>query len=346
MPKNKNQMARIGTLNECFSNKGTYWSIPQLIEKIFQRTDISVKERTIKLDIQEMRESSQLNYHAPIEYCRTNRGYHYTNPNYSIDKIPLSTQDIKALELAASTLKQYQYIPIMAEFTTTIDKIIRVVNRAKQSDHASILDFIEFEKTPVALGIEHIDSIIDAIINKYPLELVYQKFGHATSPGRTFHPYFLKEYRNRWYVVGLNQSKSKIQTFGLDRIKELTKSRSPYMLNTSIDSKEYLGRCIGINLVDGKPSRVVLRFSANEGHYLKTQSLHRSQEIIEDDPEKGLTLEFDLIINYEFTGILLSYGSDVEVLEPKSLAKKIVEISERTIKQYGNKRKQNVPSLY
>jgi predicted DNA-binding transcriptional regulator YafY len=334
MPNNKNQMARIKTLNECFSLKGSYWSIPQLIDEILEKTDIVVKERTVELDIQNMRTSPQLKYNAPIAYCKSNKGYHYTDPNYSTDKIPLNKTDIKSLELAASTLKQYQYIPIMTEFTATIDKIIRVVNRAKQSNHASILDFIEFEKTPVALGIEHIDTIIDAVLDSHVLDLVYQKFGHPASISKPFHPYFLKEYRNRWYVIGLNGASAKIQTYGLDRIIRLTKSKAVFIKNTVIDSKEYLGRCVGINLQEGLTSRVVLRFSAKEGHYLKTQALHKSQEIIEDDPVKGLTLKYELIINYEFTGILLGYGSDVVVLEPKSLADKIVEISKRVISQY------------
>lgn len=335
MPQNKNQLARVRVLNECFAQQGTYWSISRLIEEIFAKTDLDVKERTIKMDIQAMRESSQLRYLAPIAYCRDNRGYYYSDPNYSIDKIPLNQKDIKSLELAASTLKQYQYIPIMKEFTTTIDKIIRVVNRAKQKDHASILDFIEFEKTPVAQGIEHIDGIIDAILSQSPLELVYQKFGHAPSPSTVFHPYFLKEYRNRWYAIGFNGKNNKVQTYGLDRVRALNKSNAPFVANTTIDSKEYLGRCVGINLENGITTRVILRFTAKEGHYLKTQSLHKSQQVIDDNPDSGLTLSYDIIINYEFIGILLSYGSDVVVLEPRSLAEKIVQISKRVINLYA-----------
>ena len=67
----------------------------------------------------------------------------------------------------------------------------------------------------------------------------------------------------------------------------------------------------------------------------QTQALHKSQKIIEDNPQKGLLLEYDLIINYEFIGILLSYGSDVKVIAPASLADKVVEISKRNIKQYS-----------
>lgn len=79
---------------------------------------------------------------------------------------------------------------------------------------------------------------------------------------------------------------------------------------------------------------VKLFFSPKEGHYIKSQPIHKSQKIIQDHPENGLLLEYKLIVNYEFIGIILSYGSDVKVMEPISLANKIVEISKRNIKQY------------
>ncbi len=333
MPQTRKPTARYKVINECLSRPGSYWTKQQLLDKISE-IDIDIKDRSIEGDLHLMRHCQQLKYNAPIEYCKRNKGYHYTDPDYSIDKLPLNQADILALELAGTTLKQYQYIPIMKEFTTIIDKIIRVVNRAKQSDHESILDFIEFEKTPVAIGLEHIDIVIEAIQKKISLNLSYQKFGFEVSPTQILHPYFLKEYRNRWYVIGYNESKRKIQTYGLDRVKSLTASTAEHIPNAQIDTREYLGNCIGINLMDNEIEVVRLLFTPKEGHYLKTQALHKSQTVIEDCPERGLTLEYQLIVNYELIGIILSYGSDVKVLEPKTLQDKILEILDRTKKRY------------
>jgi predicted DNA-binding transcriptional regulator YafY len=333
MPQTRQPTARYKVINECLSRPGSYWTKQQLLDKISE-LDIEIKDRSIEGDFNLMRHCQQLKYFAPIEYCKRNKGYHYTNPDYSIDKLPLNQADILALELAATTLKQYQYIPIMKEFTTIIDKIIRVVNRAKQSDHESILDFIEFEKTPVSLGLENMDIIIDAIQKKKPLNLSYQSFNSDLSTSQIVHPYFLKEYRNRWYVIGLNESKMAIRTYGFDRIKSVAFFNSYYLSNTLINTKEYLGNCVGIDLRDGNVEIVRLLFTPNQGHYLKTQALHKSQIIIEDCPKKGLLLEYYLVVNYELTGIILSYGADVKVLEPLSLRNKIVEISKNVVKQY------------
>jgi len=332
MSNNKQPTARIRVINECLS-KGGYWTKKDLIDEIL-KIDLKISERTLDNDISLMRNCQQLRYNAPIEFSYLHKGYFYTEPDYSVDKLPLNQTDIRALEVAATTLKQYQYIPIMKEFTNTIDKIIRVVNRAKKSNHESILDFIEFEKTPVALGLEFIDPFIDAIQDSKALNISYQKFGQEPSDSQIIHPYFLKEYRNRWYAVAFNEDKNEIRTYALDRIKVLTENLCPYIKNEFINTKDYLSNCVGINLMHKNIETVKLHFTSKEGNYLKTQPLHKSQIIIEDSIENGLLLEYKLIINYEFIAIILGYGSDVKVIKPESLADKIADISRRTLEQY------------
>lgn len=305
----------------------------ELLEALAE-SDIKVSERTVKSDIYRMRYCGQLKYDAPLEYCKLNNGYYYTDKNYSIDRLPLNNNDIKALELAATTLDQYRYIPLMSEFTTTIDKIIRVVNRVKSGNHTTILDFIEFEKTPVSVGLQFIDTVIDAIQNKIVLEVTYQKFEDETPTDVKLHPYMLKEYRNRWYVIGFSEVRQDIRTYAFDRIKKLTTStKSTFIPNTLMKTKEYLKNCIGVNLKDGKVEKVTLEFIPSEGMYIKTQKLHHSQEIIQDD-KSALIISLNVVINFELVGIILSYGPSAKVIEPQRLKDKIRQISEKIVTLY------------
>lgn len=332
MPLSKNQNTRIRIINECLSQKNKYWSLEQLVKKIAS-ADISISESSIKKDLKEMKTSEQLKYFAPIKYNKLHDGYHYTDPDYSIDKIPLNKEDIKALEIAASTLKQYQYIPLMKEFTGAVDKIIRVVNRVKRDEHKSVLEFIEFEKTPIALGIEFMDEIVNAILNSRVLKMTYQKFAEP-SKEVLIHPYFIKEYRNRWYLIGLNEHYQKIRTYAYDRMISIEQVDFPvFKINNYINTETYLRNCIGINQMDDKIEKVILIFNSKEGKYIKTQKLHHSQTIVSDDSDY-LTVGLQLIINFELIGIILSYGANVKVLEPKSLADKIMDITTKTANQY------------
>lgn len=331
MPETKNQPKRIRIINECLSQKGSYWSLQQLKDKL-EENDIKVSDRTLKQDLSDMETCSQLQYYAPIEYCRKHRGYHYTNPDYSIDKMPLNRQDVQALEFAASTLQQYQYIPLMHEFSTIINRVIRVVNRVKRNDNKSVLEFIEFERTPTAEGLDYMDEIIEAIQQELALTLTYHSFKDTKASRRVIHPYFIKEYRNRWYVVALDHQKDDIRTFAFDRIAGMEQSNEQYRPNNFFEISEYLRNCIGIN-TDGKVERVVLSFTPMEGNYVRTQALHRSQVILKDDTD-GFIVELHVIINPELISIILSYGNSVKVLEPPLLVDAILATAQRTIDLY------------
>jgi len=229
--------------------------------------------------------------------------------------------------MAATTLKQYQYIPLMNEFNTTIEKIIRVVNRVKRGNYETILDFIEFEKTPIAIGLEHMDPIIEAIQNHKCLNVEYHSFEHDKAAKVTIHPYFIKEYRNRWYVIGLKDATDEIRIYAFDRIIKAEATDTFYKKNTHFANNDYLKNCIGIHQGSGKIEKVVLKFQPKDGKYVITQPLHRSQRIAEHDGTEVI-IELNVIINFELTGIILSYGAAVEVIEPESLRIKIREIAQ------------------
>jgi predicted DNA-binding transcriptional regulator YafY len=332
MPETKKQPTRIRIINECLSIKGSYWSKEQLLAKM-EDQDLKVSDRTLEFDIADMKNCGQLQYYAPIKWCKINKGYHYTDPNYSFDKLPLSKQDIRALEIAASTLKQYEYIPLMREFTTTIDKIIRVVNRVKKGNNDSLLDFIEFEKTPTAAGLEHMDAIIDAIQNHKAILLDYHSFERIKPVETIVHPYFIKEYRNRWYVIALKEGADEIRTYAFDRINSIKDSQINYKPNTRFLNNDYLKNCIGIHMGIGKIEKVILQFNAKEGKYITTQALHHSQSILTIDKD-GVKIELNLIINFELISIILGYGSNVKVLEPSHLKEKVTEIAQNIIRGY------------
>jgi len=332
MPTSKDQPARIRVINECLSRPGTYWPKERLLEKM-RNIDIDIQDRTLEGDIADMKRSGKLQYHAPIRWCQVNKGYHYTDPDYSIDKLPLTREDVRRLEWAATTLSQYQGIPFMNEFTTTIDKIIRVVNRVKRGNYETILDFIEFEKTPAAAGLQHMDTIIEAIQMQKPIQLNYQSFDRDYAKKVTVHPYFIKEYRNRWYIIGLNADEHIIKTYAFDRIIHIEPSGALFIKNTYIVNSEYLRNCIGIGLGSGQIERVRLNFTPVSGKYVVTQPLHHSQEILQNDND-AVVVSLDVIINYELVSTILSYGSLVRVLEPDTLVQTIKEAAENIFNKY------------
>lgn len=65
------------------SKSQPYWSKPDLLRKL-EELDLQVGARTLERDIEDMRHDARLGFFAPIEYCKKNQGYYYTNPDFSI----------------------------------------------------------------------------------------------------------------------------------------------------------------------------------------------------------------------------------------------------------------------
>lgn len=331
MPINLNLLARIRVINDCLCHrKEKYWSKEKLAQEIRELSQLPCSTRTVVDDIRLMRQSSLLQFNAPIEHSKAYNGYYYTDHTYSIDKLPLSANDIMSLKLAASTLSQYKNVPLLNELIDTINKVIDVVGKGRIKE-GSVFSFIDFERTPLAIGMQFMDQLTDAIQYQKCLNLTYQKFG-GQPESYEIHPYMLKEYRNRWYIIAYNEPRKGMRTYGLDRIISLTASQCDYNTDFAVD-RDYLSDCIGINLENNLVEDVILRFIPSEGHYLKTQKMHRSQEVLHDGND-GLVIQLRLIVNFELIGIILGYGAKVTVMQPVHLKEKVVKISQKIIHNY------------
>lgn len=334
MPANKDLLSRIRIIDACLrSRTNKYWSKEALIEKISEKGDIEIKERTLANDIYLMRNSEQLNYYAPIAYSKPNNGYYYTDPNYTLEKLPLNPEDLQALKLVATTLRQYNDIGLFKEFSANVEKVINLVEYVESNDFYA---FIDFEKAPYSKGGEYLTRISEAISTKTVLELSYQKFQDQQPNLRIISPYLLKEYRNRWYLVGLQHDKLKVKVFALDRITKLEVNQViKYNAQADFDPVIYFKNTIGVTLKDCAVEEVILSFNPFAGNYVKTQHLHSTQEILADN-EKEVRIKLKVVPNYELLATILSFGSQVKVISPESVRNQIVASLTANIKNYNS----------
>ncbi len=178
------------------------------------------------------------------------------------------------------------------------------------------------------MGTEHLYGILHAIENHKELSIQYTKYWEEGEHKRRLRPYALKECKNRWYVLGEDTDKNAIRTFALDRISDITVEPQRFEYPADFDAQTYFEHSFGIiRLDDQKPQKVVLSFTAHQGKYIKSLPLHPSQQILAD-VEGELRIELYLYITFDLIQEILSHGSEVEVIKPKSLAREIQKISE------------------
>jgi predicted DNA-binding transcriptional regulator YafY len=327
MPTNKNAYLRYRIINTCFTNRQKrYWTMAELLEAL-RKHDLVAYKRTVERDFEAMRYDKRLGYQAPISYDKVERGYFYTDAAYTIDKVPLTEEDLQALTLATNILHQYKNVKLVQQFEGMVDKLGKVVNHLRQPQNNKL---IAFENTPYYKGREFFDVVLQAITEQQPLCITYRKFTGTKNDDYILHPYFLKEYRGRWYVLGYSEARQHIVTLGLDRFVKAEAATIPFQENKTLKPKQYFEHTLGITLGKGPVEDIELWFSPTTAPYIKTQHVHHSQKTLLED-ETGLVILLKLIPNPELTQLILSYGAEVKVVKPISLKESIARIWERAV---------------
>ncbi len=320
MPQNKQALVRYRIIDRCLRDKrNEYPSREDLQDALEEQLSMSISESTIEKDIRAMREDPELGYNAPIKYSRKYNGYYYTDDSFTIANIPLSQEDLDSIEFAAMTLRQFDNIEVFGDFKGAVDKIFDTININSALDEEDISSKVQFEQQATDQGAVHLSLVLEAIREHYPIKFSYQRFGQSDPKEHIIHPYLLKQYNGRWYLIGQQDSKGYITTFALDRISEpesLTKEKMKF--HASFDPDSYFRHSFGITTFEGEAEKVVLSFDIAQAQYIKTQPLHPTQtELRSTDKEYVVELEVGHTIELEMA--ILSYGERVEVLEPKSL---------------------------
>ncbi len=324
MPVNRNALIRYRTIDKCLQNRRRKWLIEDLINACndalyeYEGIDKSVSMRTIRLDLNAMR-SDKLGYNAPI-IVNNKKYYSYDDPDYSIANIPLTTQDLTILQEVSHLLQQFKGFSHFNEVTEMINKLEDKIY-TEQNNQPSVIDF---EKNDLLTGIQWLDVLHKAIIAQTVLHLSYQSFKARTANEVIFYPYLLKEYRNRWFILGMIKQGKQIVTFALDRIQNITTLADEiFRQNKNFNPQTYFTDIIGVtrNAAE-KPTHI--RFWANhvQAPYIKTKPIHASQQIVEERKD-GILFSIDVIPNFELERELIGFGEGLKIISPNHLVRNI-----------------------
>lgn len=320
MPTNRNALIRYKTIDQCLKNRLRKWTLQDLIDAVsdalyeYEGIDRGISKRTIQTDIQIMR-SNKLGYNAPI-VVKERKYYTYEDPKYSITNIPLTNQDLNHLTEAVEFLKQFQGFSHFKALGGMVQKLEDHIYASRQKQHS----VIDFDVNLNLKGLDFLDQIYQTIIKKQVLLVSYQSFGAKKPTTVEFHPYLLKEFNNRWYMLGRKSDRSSIVNYALDRIQNLEVLPHKYYLeNDSFDPETFYKNVIGVTVNEKmKPEKVRFRVDKRNAQYLLTKPIHFSQKQLEEN-DQGIVFELFIKVNFELERLFLGYGKDIEILLPKKL---------------------------
>ncbi len=194
-------------------------------------------------------------------------------------------------------------------------------------------NIIHFEKRKPK-GTENLFLLIHAIKNRLKIKFEYEKFWDDTISKRIVEPYSLKEFKNRWYLIGKTSTDKHVKTFALDRMRDMELTKEHFEVIPGFDMKEMFRYCYGIiTPKEEQPEVIILSFDNEQGKYIKSLPLHESQEILVDN-EDELQIKLKLNITHDLEMELLSFGDNVKILQPLTLARRIKDSHEKAWKQY------------
>lgn len=199
------------------------------------------------------------------------------------------------------------------------------------SDDPEASSRVEVEDVPSAR--EFLPKVLEAMREFSKIRFTYAGFNRSRAERDiTFQPYFLKRYKQRWYMLGVKEKNGEIRTYALDRIKELLILNEKFQLPEGLAPGDYFDDIIGITSSKAPTRTVKLRTTTSQAKYLRALPLHHSQqEEVHDDYS---IFTYRLKLNYELTHEILSLGSEVTVLDPPELRLMVTQELRNTLAQY------------
>lgn len=333
MPTNKNAQLRYKVLDRCFSDFKHKYTIDDLIDEVNESlSDLTgqiVSLRQIREDIKYMRD--RVSYNAPIKTYPFGTGrqcyYRYEDPNYSIFNNELSVEELNDLRSTIEMLGKFRGSPANAWLEEVISSLEYRFNIKSNTEN-----LIAFENNEQLKGLEFLSEVIDMTSYHQPISIHYCSF-KGKEQDAIIHPYYVKQYNNRWFLFGYNEKYQNLSVYALDRIQELKKADVAFHKNDSIDFKTYFNDIIGVTLLDENTSteEVVLRFEANRFPYVISKPLHTSQKIVSKEEH---TISIKVKPNNELRQLIFSFIPDVEVVSPSWLREEIKQKIEENLKKY------------
>ena len=272
-----------------------------------------------------------------ITFEEINEQWQKSSLNYEYDDLPLRTfhNHRKAIEqmfdinIECDKRNGYSYYIENSEdmgrggvrsWLLNTFAINNLINESHKLKHR-----ILFEKIPG--GQEYLTTIIEAMRDNLSLMITYQAFWQDNPATFEIRPYFIRVFKQRWYLIAFNPYREKIQTYALDRIRDMSITDNRFTLPVDVDFESYYDDCFGIITdEDISTEKVLIKVRNYQAAYIKALPLHGSQKVVKSDADYTL-FEYFIKPTYDFRQEILSHGADVEVLQPEWFREKFKEIA-------------------
>lgn len=347
---NTPQQLRVRILDRCLATTGKGKTTNELMDIVIEEMqtqlnliDYSYSPRTFANDkkyvenrLTELNEIDGLTGARKLSIKRdAENRYTYSDPNLSVFKSQVTAVELKKLMDAVNLIQQIKGF----DNDNEIQSILKGLDQQIKF-HSTGGKQVMGLQSLVADGYHYLDDLYNCIISENVIAIDYETFA-AERNKIIVHPYYLKQFNNRWFLFAFDETNNRVSNIALDRIQSLSKPlpkiyKSPENYFNAVD---YFKDIIGVtNYVENPVEDIILAFTKERTPYVITKKLHESQVIMKKKADGTTIIKLNVKQNFELKSMILSYGSDVTVVKPKSLAVEIKKLANKTLKNYSSVR--------
>lgn len=320
-------------VDRCLRSK-SHFTLKEIMEAV--NTELSLRgetlvtsKHTVLQDIYGIADRWKINLN--IEKKGRYTYYSYEDPSFTIYNTSLKEEEILNLTTTLMMLKRFQGLP-------NFDWVQKLIDNGKNVLGTKVIDeeVVGLEENPYVQGLHHLSPLHEAIVHKTVIDIWYHPFGAEEAQKHTVHPYYLKQYNTRWFLLGSNDHYRSISNFPLDRIEKVEINQKVlYLENDICDFHEYFEDMVGVSKPkNAEIENVLIWVSPGQWPYTETKPLHGSQKVIERREDGSVIVQLNVCLNWELEQLVLLHGEGMKVLAPVAFRERIKGRIGEALKMY------------
>lgn len=198
MPQNKNALIRYKHIDSLLADRHHYYDINDLTSKVNDMLyDLGYKPVTRRCIEKDLEFLEGRPFCVPLQRFKWNGKscVTYKNASFSIFKQEMSREERHLLHEVLSTIGQFDGL----DNFEWLEKFKAGLGRSRRQ-------IISFSQNPYLQNSNLLGTLFDLISNEVVISLSYHTFADSTVRTIDFHPYLLKQYNDRWYLLGAADS--------------------------------------------------------------------------------------------------------------------------------------------
>lgn len=292
--------------------------------------EFGVSRRTIERTFAYLRDEMN----APLEYDRTRKAYHYTDPTFSVPNVILTEGELFTVSVMTQLIEQYKNTPLEQSFKNIMKKLASFLPENVVVDSAFLNRDVCFISDPLPKIDENcFNSIFKAIRSRTAISFEYKSNKSKIYNEKIFDAYRVLCQKGNWYAIGFDHGTKEIRVYALARIKNIAFKAETFTVPNEFGIENHIDIDFGIWNNPQQVAEYEILFSPQTSNYILERTWHKDQqtEVYEDG---SVLLKFESNQKQMIFSWLMGFGNSAVVIKPPELREKIKAECEAMAKKY------------